>query len=113
MIETIDRCSGSGISRSHRLKQSIQTILSTPIGSCVMRRDFGSRLYQLIDAPVTQQWFSLVYSESAEAIAKWEPDVTVTGFYAESKTQGKVSVTIDYIDSLSGENLKITGISLN
>lgn len=55
------------------LRQSITDILSTPMGSRVMRREYGSRLFELIDAPVTQGTLIDLYAATAEALAKWEP----------------------------------------
>lgn len=61
------------------VQQSIATILTTPLGSRVMRRDFGSNLFDLIDAKMVQKNVLAVYSASALAIARWEPRFRVTG----------------------------------
>lgn len=37
-----------------QIKQSIQDILTTPIGSRIMRRTYGSLLPQMIDAPFNE-----------------------------------------------------------
>lgn len=55
------------------LQQSIADILLTRIGSRVMRRDYGSRLFELLDKPLNPttilQWTSAV----ADALGRWEP----------------------------------------
>lgn len=61
------------------VQQSITTILTTPLDSRVMRRDFGSNLFDLIDARMVQKNVLAVYSASALAIARWEPRFRVTG----------------------------------
>lgn len=38
-----------------------------------MRRDFGSRLYDLIDAKMVQRNVLALYVATAEAIDRWEP----------------------------------------
>ena len=43
---------GRSLTGLDHLKQSIADILNTPIGSRVMRRDYGSKLFSLIDAPL-------------------------------------------------------------
>jgi uncharacterized protein len=43
--------SGAALSDMAHLRQSIATILFTPVGSRVMRRSFGSLLPELIDQP--------------------------------------------------------------
>ena len=42
---------GAGISGVQHLAQSVAIILGTPVGTRVMRRDFGSLLPQLLDQP--------------------------------------------------------------
>jgi len=43
--------SGRKLGGIDQLRQSTRDILTTPIGSRVMRRDYGSRLFDIIDAP--------------------------------------------------------------
>ena len=47
------------------LRQSVRDILATPLGSRVMRRDYGSRLFALIDA--LQRWESRIAVERVTA----------------------------------------------
>jgi phage baseplate assembly protein W len=61
------------------VRQSIDTILRTPIGSRVMRREFGSELFDLIDRPMTDRVILAVYAAIVIAIARWEPRFAVTG----------------------------------
>lgn len=61
------------------VRQSIAVILTTPIGSRVMRREFGSELFDLIDRPMTDQVILAIYSAAVMAIARWEPRYAVTG----------------------------------
>ena len=48
--------------------QSIAIILTTPIGSRVMRRDFGSEIMDLIDKPMTDRVILAVYAATANAL---------------------------------------------
>jgi phage baseplate assembly protein W len=59
--------------------QSIGVILTTPIGSRVMRREFGSELFDLVDRPMTARVILAVYAAAVLAIARWEPRYAVTG----------------------------------
>ncbi len=45
----------------------------TPIGSRVMRRDYGSLLPELIDQPFNQRTIARLYGAVAMALMKWEP----------------------------------------
>lgn len=72
------------------LYQSIAKILTTPIGTRIARRDFGSELPELIDAPNNGATRVRLYAAAATALMRWEPrlklsrvqlstDVTETG----------------------------------
>ena len=41
-------------SEADQIRQSIQDILTTPIGTRIMRREYGSLLPQLIDSPFNE-----------------------------------------------------------
>jgi phage baseplate assembly protein W len=74
-----NRDAGSLLSGFEHVQQSIGVILSTPIGSRVMRREFGSELFDLIDRPMNDQVILAIYSAAVMAIARWEPRYAVTG----------------------------------
>ncbi|MEW7978507.1 MAG: GPW/gp25 family protein [Candidatus Sedimenticola endophacoides] len=45
---------GQHLAGEAHLRQSIIDILTTPLGTRVMRRDYGSRLFELVDAPINR-----------------------------------------------------------
>ena len=55
------------------LRQSITDILTTPIGSRLERRTYGSLLPELIDHPDNAATRVRFYAAVASAIMKWEP----------------------------------------
>lgn len=69
----INNTTGKVLSGIAHLKQSITDILTTPIGSRVMRREYGSRLFELIDAPLNASTIIDYYAAVAEALKRWEP----------------------------------------
>jgi uncharacterized protein len=73
MIGT-SRITAKRIADEERLAQSIGDILSTPIGSRVMRREYGSNLPLLIDQPMNGETVVDVFIATAEAIDRWEPE---------------------------------------
>lgn len=80
------------------VRQSIEVILNTPIGSRVMRRDFGSELMALIDRPMNDRVILAIYSACATAIARWEPRFAITGISIDDLTaQGVVALKISGI----------------
>ena len=66
---------GAAIDGNAHLAQSIADILITPIGSRIMRRDYGSMLFDLIDQPLNGAGRLLLYAATAMAIARWEPRI--------------------------------------
>ncbi len=58
--------------------QSIIMILTTPVGSRVMRREFGSEVPSLIDRPITPRVILAVYAATANALRRWEPRFRLT-----------------------------------
>lgn len=59
------------------IRQSIATILATPIGARVMRRDFGSLVPELIDQPLNAPTRLRFFAAVALALLRWEPRVTL------------------------------------
>lgn len=82
--------SGKRLSGIDHLRQSIRDILTTRIGTRVMRREYGSRLYELIDAPMTRATILDVYAATAEALARWEPRIAVSEIRATDARPGRV-----------------------
>jgi phage baseplate assembly protein W len=72
-ITGMSKNTGKLLGELEHLKQSIVDILTTPIGSRTMLRDYGSRLFELIDKPINDRLKIQNYAATAEALAKWEP----------------------------------------
>jgi phage baseplate assembly protein W len=101
---------GKRLSGIDHLHQSIRDILTTPLGSRVMRRDYGSRLFELIDAPMNRSTLSDIYAATVEALARWEPRIQVTQVKASSAEPGRVTldVTGNYLPN--GKAITLQGI---
>ncbi len=69
---------GAQIRDIDHIRQRIAKILTTPIGSRVMRRDFGSLIPQLIDQPFDGKTRMRLMAASVMAIARWEPRAHVS-----------------------------------
>ena len=55
------------------IRQSVTDILTTPIGSRVKRRDYGSLLPELIDQPFNGITQLRMFGAVAVALMRWEP----------------------------------------
>jgi len=77
------------------LDQSVRDILATPLGSRVMRRAYGSRLPDLIDAPTNAATVIEIYVATAEALRKWEPRLKLTRVGIEAAAPGRLGLRIE------------------
>ena len=60
------------------IRLSITTIMATRIGSRVFRREFGSRLTDLLFDPMDDTTVSRMRTNLLGAIRKWEPRIAVS-----------------------------------
>lgn len=89
--------SGETLAEFDHIRQSIRDILTTPIGSRVMRREYGSMLAELIDQPLNDATLLRAYAASVMAITRWEPRVRVLRVNRQVDTHqhGRAQLTID------------------
>jgi len=106
----MSRDTGRAITEIQHLRQSVVDILSTPIGSRVMRRGYGSRLFDLIDAPLNRATLIDLYAAVAEALAKWENRITVQQVDVTSSQIGQITLAITGIYNIDGNPLRLDGI---
>ncbi len=71
----MNRHTGRTLEGDAHLAQSILDVLTTPKGTLVMLRDYGSDLPDVIDQPLNGETLIDVYQATAEALALWEPRV--------------------------------------
>ena len=83
------------------IAESIQTILSTPLGSRVMLPEFGSNLHLLIDKKVDDEWIIDFRRYVTDAIEKNEPRVILSKIDIKNidATTGKVIFNL-YFDNI-------------
>lgn len=101
---------GRELTGLEHLKQSIADILNTPIGSRVMRRDYGSRLFELIDAPINRSTVVDIVAETAEALMKWEDRLVVSDVDVTSAVVGQIVLRITGKYKLDGKTVQLDGI---
>lgn len=89
---------GKVLEGAAHLQQSITDILSTPIGSRLERRPYGSEVPELIDQPDTPYTRLRVFSAAAHALDLWENRLRVTKIQMISlaaESPGKAMLQID------------------
>lgn len=103
--------SGKKVDGIEHLRQSVRDILTTRIGSRVMRRDYGSNLMRLVDAPMNDAWNLDVTTEAWRALDKWEPRIKVRRVIVGTKTpEGRCTIEIEAILLSNGQPIRLEGI---
>ncbi len=104
---------GKTISEIAHIKQSITNILTTPIGSRIMRRDYGSRLFERIDQPINGDLIAEIYSDIVEAISTWEPRFEVDQVTVQSIEKGKITIDLEGSYVKDGQKIVLENISIS
>lgn len=91
----LDATTGKPLSGIEHLKQSIRDILATRIGTRVMRRDYGSRVPELIDRPITPALAVELYAAVAEALDAWEPRLKLARVRVISASAGRITLALE------------------
>lgn len=99
----MNAATGRYLSGTAHISQSIGTILATPLGSRVMRRDFGSVIPALIDQPLTPATILRLYSAAVVAIQQWEPRVRVGNVNRTMGDDGRFTLEISLARTDTGE----------
>lgn len=90
----MNRDTGQTLTDSEHISQSVRDILITPVGSRVMRREYGSLLSALIDQPQSPAVNGQVMAACYMAILKWEPRIRLTSITFEKTFSGQMFVDI-------------------
>lgn len=90
------RTTGRQLDGIAHIRQSIADILTTPLGSRIMRRDYGSLIPELIDHPDNGANRVRLYAACFTAIIKWEPRIKLSRMQiSRTATPGTVNVLFD------------------
>ena len=103
---------GADISEINHLKQSISNILTTPIGSRVMRRDYGSNLFNKIDHPVNGELIAEIYLDIVESLFIWEPSFELDQVAVQNIQNGKITIDLEGSFLKLGEKITLENIEI-
>ena len=99
MAYGMDRNTGKALPVEQHLRQSLADIVTTPIGSRVMLRDYGSRLRSLVDSPSSPQNVGRFAAEVSNALSRWEPRFVLdrVGVVPDESNvgAGQLAITVD------------------
>lgn len=108
----VDAATGRPIEGEAHLRQSVIDVLSTPLGSRVLRRDYGSTLPGLLGRPVNLGFPARVKAASLEALARWEPRVAWRRVGLRVRAPGWVELDLYGTDRDSGRPVDLSGVEL-
>lgn len=90
----MDPSTGLAVSGLDHIRMCIRQILMTPIGSRIERREFGSLIPDMIDAPLNDVWIMRLIAASAHAILRWEPRVALQSLSIDLDTTNHGTLTL-------------------
>jgi phage baseplate assembly protein W len=99
----MNAATGAAISDDDHIRQSIADILTTPLGSRIQRRDYGSRLPDLLDYPIPVILLPLI-GATAMAIQQFEPRVTIASITPSlDDMSGKLVLAMEFFKTSGGK----------
>ena len=93
-MQGMDSVTGKPLADMAHIRQSITNILTTPIGTRVMRRDYGSVLPDLIDRPLNGKTVLRVYAAAVMALMKWEPRLKISRVQLISRQEASAMLEV-------------------
>ena len=101
----MDRRTGRLIdNKLDHIHQSLADIFTTPIGTRVQRRWYGSRIFAILDSPMNEAGRLRLVSALVDAAYRFEPRVIITWANIKIGTDGKVM--LDYVaKTIDGQDL--------
>ncbi len=86
------------------IENSIKDILLTPLGSRVMLPEYGSRIYELIDRKVDDEFRADLACFVIEAVEKWEKRVKIDEVHLMGLKDHKLSFKVVL---MSGDEIEV------
>lgn len=106
----MSRYNGSELTEIEHIKQSLEDIASTPIGSRLMRREYGTLIANLIDQPISEALYLKIYSTLYSAYVRWEDRIDISQINVAELNNGKLVLDIIGFLKTNGDetNMSIT-----
>lgn len=92
----MNRQTGSTIGTRELISQSVTDILTTRIGTRVMRREYGSLLPELVDHPFNDVTRLRVYAATVMALMRWENRISLSRVqFTGANLQGQAVIELE------------------
>ncbi|MDM1022070.1 GPW/gp25 family protein [Acinetobacter sp. VNK23] len=103
----MSRKNGRQLSEMDHIKQSIEDILTTPLGSRLMRRDYGSIVPDLIDQPISDVLVLKLYSAIYTAITKFENRISIEQIYISDIQKHGLSIDLEAVYFITNQSINL------
>ena len=116
MKSGMDKHTGKLITGLPYLRQRLEDAIGTPLGSLVGAREFGSRLYQLIDRNVDSGFYMDGYVRLAECVnspVNGLDDFKLNEMRLQRISNSQIEIAISGDFLIDGEPIELDGIVLD
>lgn len=90
----MDKHTGKAISGVAYLQQRLDTLLTTPRMTRVMRRAYAG-VFHLVDKPVNKAFLADLYADIAVAVKRWEPELKLKRITLKAVSAGRVELQLE------------------
>ena len=108
----IDATTGKALDGIAHVRQSVRDILLTPVGSRVLLREYGSRLLELVDRPLTAALLADIQAEAANALGRWEARLRLRRVRARATGGAGFEIDLEGEYLPDGEPVLLEGVRL-
>tara|TARA_R110000787_G_scaffold283441_1_gene396242 strand:- start:22986 stop:23333 length:348 start_codon:yes stop_codon:yes gene_type:complete len=94
---------GTKLTKRAHIGQSVDDILTTPVGTRIKRREYGSHIFDLVDSPGNATGALQMIAATAEAIERWEPRLDLQKASVSAGMDGKSVIELTGVIKNDGE----------
>lgn len=105
----VDPTTGATVSGVDQLLSSVRDILSTRIGSRVMRPTYGCRSADRLDAPLNADTTADLIADTASALYLWEPRLTLKRVVLNGASAAG-AMQMDLVVDVNGRVVRLEGV---
>ena len=108
----VNALTGRALDGQDHLRQSVLDVLTTPVGSRVLRREYGSRLPGLLGRPVNRGFPGRIKAATLDALSRWEPRVAWRRVAIKVRRPGWVALDLYGTGRDDGRPVELLGLEL-
>lgn len=103
----ISRETGLSVTEIESIQQSIEDIITTPIGTRIMRREYGSTFADLVDQPMNEVLIIRMYSAIYTPISRWEDRISIESLNISKVSSGSLQLDLEAVHMITGQPLNL------